>query len=211
MHQGLFVSHSLRPQEIRFSDKIIAGWAGGATTYAGGPYTMQVKSVLATDYSTGTQYTYGDTSGSWQSIKSSGGTINSSGSSADASAAVSAPAVTAVSNGAPLPFSGTHRDSTSTYTTPNVYPWVTSVSAVQSASTPVTTIPGLPSGWTVNSSGKVVAPSAAPVSEPPSGSPDSCKASSLMQFSSVNIPSHAIYLVCGSFIVGLLLGGWGWL
>ncbi|MCJ1473414.1 hypothetical protein MMC13_002065 [Lambiella insularis] len=137
-------------------------WAGGATTYTGGPYTMQVKSVSATDYSTGTQYTYGDTSGSWQSIKSAGGTINSSGSSADASAAASAPAVTAVSNGAPLPFSGTHRDSTSTYTTPDVYPWVTSVSTVQSASTPVTTIPGLPSGWTINPSGKVVPPSAAP-------------------------------------------------
>ena len=126
---------------------------------------MQVKSVKAIDYSTGKEYSYGDMSGSWQSIKSEGGTIDSSGSGGDTSAVVSAPAVTSVSNGAPMPLSGTNLDPTSTFTTPNVYPWVTTAASVQSA--PVTTYPGLPSGWTVNPSGKVVPPSAAPVSELP--------------------------------------------
>ena len=143
-------------------------WAGGATNYGAGPYTMQVKSVKAINYSTGTSYTYGDMTGSWQSIKSNGGIVNSSGSSADASAAASAPAVTAVSNGAPIPFSGTHRDTTSTFTTPDIYPWVTSgPSTLQSMGSTVTSYPGLPSGWTVNPSGKVVPPSAASVSEQP--------------------------------------------
>ncbi|MCJ1436873.1 hypothetical protein MMC27_006255 [Xylographa pallens] len=145
-------------------------WAGGPTNYAGGPYTMQVKSVKAIDYSSGTQYTYGDTSGSWQSIKSTGGTVGSSGSNADASAAAAAPSVTAVSNGAPIPYSGTHGDTTSTYTTPDVYPWVPGPTTLQTATTPVTSIAGLPSGWTVNPSGKVVPPSAAPSTSLPAPS-----------------------------------------
>ncbi|KAL9618207.1 MAG: hypothetical protein Q9160_007041 [Pyrenula sp. 1 TL-2023] len=44
-------------------------WAGGEIDYDGGPYTMTVKSVKVSDTSRGTQYQYGDTSGSWQSIK----------------------------------------------------------------------------------------------------------------------------------------------
>ncbi|MCJ1239398.1 hypothetical protein MMC14_007394 [Varicellaria rhodocarpa] len=136
-------------------------WAGGQTNYANGPYTMQVKSISVTDYSTGSQYTYGDESGSWQSIKSSGGSINSVGDSGSSSADPSAPAVTAVSNGAPLPFEGTHRGS-STYIIPSVYPWVANPTTLLSSTATATTYPGLPSGWTVSSSGKVVPPSAAP-------------------------------------------------
>ena len=125
---------------------------------------MTVKSVRATDYSTGTTYTYSDTSGSWQSIKSSGGTINSSGNGADSSAMASAPSVTEVSSGAPSPFGGTHRDTTSTFSTPSVWPWVPSATTLQTEVSQ-TSIPGLPSGWTISASGKVVPPSAAPVSE----------------------------------------------
>ena len=44
-------------------------WAGGETDYEKGPYTMYVKSARITDYSKGKQYTYGDQTGSWQSIK----------------------------------------------------------------------------------------------------------------------------------------------
>lgn len=44
-------------------------WAGGEIDYDGGPYTMTVKSVKVSDASRGTQYQYGDTSGSWSSIK----------------------------------------------------------------------------------------------------------------------------------------------
>ncbi|KIW96642.1 uncharacterized protein Z519_02033 [Cladophialophora bantiana CBS 173.52] len=44
-------------------------WAGGETNYDDVPFTMTVKSVRVSDASRGTQYVYGDTSGSWQSIK----------------------------------------------------------------------------------------------------------------------------------------------
>ena len=126
---------------------------------------MQVKSIAVTDYSTGTQYTYTGTDGSWQSISSTGGTINSSGKGASPVVAA-APAVISTSNGAPLPFEGTHRDPAATVVKSG-YPWVATTMQTSVSST-ATTYPGLPSGWTVTSSGKVLPPSsAAPVSELP--------------------------------------------
>jgi beta-glucanase (GH16 family) len=44
-------------------------WAGGATDYDNGPYTMYVKSARVEDYSKGTEYSYGDRTGSSSSIK----------------------------------------------------------------------------------------------------------------------------------------------
>jgi len=44
-------------------------WAGGKTNYDDTPFTMAVKSVRVSDAHSGTQYVYGDTTGSWQSIK----------------------------------------------------------------------------------------------------------------------------------------------
>ena len=44
-------------------------WAGGETDYSKAPWTMTVKSLTVNDASRGTQYQYGDTTGSWQSIK----------------------------------------------------------------------------------------------------------------------------------------------
>jgi Glycosyl hydrolases family 16 len=44
-------------------------WAGGEINYDDTPYTMTVKSVRVTDSSRGTQYLYGDKTGSYQSIK----------------------------------------------------------------------------------------------------------------------------------------------
>lgn len=44
-------------------------WAGGLVDYEKGPYTMVVKSVYVGDFSTGRGYTYGDGTGSWQSIE----------------------------------------------------------------------------------------------------------------------------------------------
>lgn len=128
---------------------------------------MQVKSLAVTDYSTGTQYVYSDTSGSWQSIRAVGGTVNSGGGSGASPAGSAAPAITSTSNSAPMPFEGTHRDSSSTYITPNVYPWVAGATTLQTSASSATALAGLPSGWVVTSSGKVVPPSAASVSEPP--------------------------------------------
>lgn len=50
-------------------------WAGGETTY-GPTYTMVIKSLVVTDYSTGKAYKYSDQSGDWESIELIDGQIN---------------------------------------------------------------------------------------------------------------------------------------
>jgi len=163
-------------------------WAGGPTNYAAGPFTMYLKSIAVTDYSTGSQYTYSGGGGTWQSIQSNGGKINGNGSSGSSLTVAAAPAdPTSTSQStitAPLPFEGTHAETTSSFVTPSIYPWIGSATATleTTISTAITTtISGLPSGWTINSSGKVVPPSAA----------------------STVIPS--IYLVLVSLLCGLAL------
>ncbi|KAL9005195.1 MAG: hypothetical protein Q9188_002031 [Gyalolechia gomerana] len=44
-------------------------WAGGETDYNDGPFTMYVRSARVTDFSSGSEYSYGDMTGSWESIK----------------------------------------------------------------------------------------------------------------------------------------------
>ncbi|KAK2074928.1 hypothetical protein P8C59_009098 [Phyllachora maydis] len=44
-------------------------WAGGDTDYSKGPFHMFVKSARVTDFSSGREYSYGDHSGTWQSIQ----------------------------------------------------------------------------------------------------------------------------------------------
>ncbi|UNI18412.1 hypothetical protein JDV02_004683 [Purpureocillium takamizusanense] len=48
-------------------------WAGGDTDYGSGPYTMYLKAARVTDFSSGKEYSYGDRSGSWHSIKIAAG------------------------------------------------------------------------------------------------------------------------------------------
>lgn len=182
-------------------------WARGPTVFANGPFTMQVKSISVSDYSTGTQYKYGDTSGTWQSIVAVGGKVNSGGASQVQS---NAPAITSSTSGQPMPFDGTHKDSSSAVATPSVYPWVPGSSTLAtSAVSTATTYPGLPSGWTVSSDGKVIPPSSAPVSKHPPlsfwfdlfGLEYRCPNNV-----TVDIPSRFIYLVAASLAVGFALG-----
>ncbi|KAH7118919.1 concanavalin A-like lectin/glucanase domain-containing protein [Dendryphion nanum] len=128
-------------------------WSRGPTDYSKGPFTMQVKSLYVADYSSGTQYVYGDQSGTWQSIKSVGGKINSGGSNV----VENPPAITSSGNGQPLPFTPTTQTNR-----PSVYPWIPATTLSTAAPT-FANYPGLPSGWTVSDSGKVVPPSSAPV------------------------------------------------
>ncbi|CAI5759310.1 unnamed protein product [Candida verbasci] len=51
-------------------------WAGGNTDYSKAPFTMHIKSILVADYSSGKSYSYGNQSGSWESIEADGGSIN---------------------------------------------------------------------------------------------------------------------------------------
>ncbi|CAG5160245.1 uncharacterized protein ALTATR162_LOCUS5771 [Alternaria atra] len=150
-------------------------WARGPTDYSQGPFTMKVKSLMVQDYSTGTQYVYGDQTGTSGSIKSVGGTIFSGGNAPIADA----PAITATATGQPLPFTP-HQ--TSSYNRPSVYPWIPDPSATPTAQPTFANYPGLPSGWTVSDSGKVVPPSSA----------------------TVNVPSRFLYLIAASFAYGFL-------
>ncbi|KAJ5105348.1 hypothetical protein NUU61_002695 [Penicillium alfredii] len=97
-------------------------WAGGEVDYSQGPFTMYLKSMTVTDYSTGSSYSYGDKSGSWESIKAKDGKINGN-SAAEPKSTESAPTVTETADSMPMPWSGTHKE-TSSWVTPNVWPWV---------------------------------------------------------------------------------------
>lgn len=174
-------------------------WSRGPTVYSNGPFVMQVKSIMVADYSTGTQYVYGDQSGTWQSIRSVGGKINSGGTPVKSGA----PAVTATSNGAPIPF--VPGDGSSGR--PSIYPWVPEASTL-SAAPSVTTAnyPGLPSGWTVTDSGKVLPPSSAPVSK---ARPLYLAPTALLMLTFVfpaDIPSRFLYCLAASLALGFSLG-----
>lgn len=58
-------------------------WAGGATDYADAPFSMYIQSLVVSDYSTGTEYSYGDDSGSWESIVAKNGKVNGRQAEAD--------------------------------------------------------------------------------------------------------------------------------
>ncbi|KAJ9614175.1 hypothetical protein H2200_002311 [Cladophialophora chaetospira] len=97
-------------------------WSGGPTDYSAGPFTMYVKSLHVTDYSSGSQYTYSGTSGTWQSITSNGGQINSQGDGVPPSSGSAPPATSSVPNsGAPLAF-GNGGDSSGSATRTG-WPW----------------------------------------------------------------------------------------
>ncbi|KAF2746908.1 glycoside hydrolase family 16 protein [Sporormia fimetaria CBS 119925] len=130
-------------------------WSRGPTDYSQGPFTMQVKNLMVSDYSTGTQYIYGDQSGTWESIKSNGGVIASGGSPI----IEDAPEVTATASGQPIPFNPRESE----YVRPSVYPWIPDPSAEPQSTATYANYPGLPEGWTVTESGKVVPPSSAPL------------------------------------------------
>lgn len=51
-------------------------WAGGTTDYSSAPFTMHIKSLSAVDYSTGSEYSYSDQSGFWETIKAEDGEVN---------------------------------------------------------------------------------------------------------------------------------------
>lgn len=119
-------------------------WAEGPTDYSQGPFTMVVSSVSVVDYSTGSSYNYEDQSGDWTSISSKGGRVNGNVGADYSNQA--APAVTGAPGSSIRPV------------------WAPPASG--SATVTYTNYPGLPSGWSVDpTSGKVIPPSAAPVSK----------------------------------------------
>lgn len=138
-------------------------WARGPTDYSKGPFTMSVQSIAVTDYSTGTQYKYGDTSGSWESIQAVGGAVNgNAGSAASTVASADVPAITSASPSIPAGLGENSHTDTASLTG---WPWVGTATTLATAA--ATSAPGVPSGWVITSSGKVVPASSAAVSAPP--------------------------------------------
>lgn len=103
-------------------------WARGPTDYTQGPFSMSIKNMVITDYSTGESYSYGDTSGDWTSITSDGGSINGN---LDGAGSLTVTATAGSTATASVP-AGALGSAANTYTAT------------------------LPSGWRMTASGKVV-------------------------------------------------------
>ena len=142
-------------------------WAGGPTNYANGPFTMVVKSIDISDYSTGTQYKYTGSSGNWQDIVAVGGQVGGNQDSAATSVVVAGvPSATSSSPSIPIGgFGGTSNTPIQTG-----WPWVPSATTLATVAA-TSSIAGIPNGWTVSTSGKIVPASPAAVSEPPQHHP----------------------------------------
>ncbi|KAI9892456.1 MAG: hypothetical protein M1814_001413 [Vezdaea aestivalis] len=129
-------------------------WAMGPTDYSACPCAMVVKTAKVSDYSTGKSYSYSGTDGTWQSIRSEGGTVNPKGS------------------GSPLPSASPQPSSAgrSSSAQPSPPPFGTSAgsSTTGPAGSGVSSYPGLPSGWTVSGSGKSPDPTSSSPSVPAS-------------------------------------------
>lgn len=173
-------------------------WAGGLVNYADGPYTMYLKSMRVQDYSTGSSYSYSGTTGTWESIVSNGGTINSSGSSNSPSVA-SNPSVS-TATGAPVPFS-TSPEQSSVYATRTGYPWIMgTASTVTTKSAVATSYSGLPSGWIITDSGKVIPPS--------TGSVSRCSpyAIGVLNFTNIFLDRVPFYVLLAGLCIGFVIG-----
>ncbi|VUC28359.1 unnamed protein product [Clonostachys rosea] len=117
-------------------------WARGPTDYTKGPFSMMVKKLVVTDYSTGKQYKYGDTTGDWESIQAVDGKVNGNINNKNAVTAT-ATAVGSVSTGVGIPVGGIGTDKAAT-STQSVWPWATATTGA------------IPSGWYMNSEGKIL-------------------------------------------------------
>ena len=123
-------------------------WARGPTDYSAGPFSMSVRSIVVTDYSTGSGYKYGDTTGTWQSIVAVDGDVNGNVGNANVRTvtATAAQATGTAGQAAPtVPVGGIGQGDTATQTG---WPWVATGTATAEAA--------IPSGWRMTSEGKIV-------------------------------------------------------
>lgn len=109
-------------------------WAGGPTDYNAGPYIFYVQDLAVTDYSTGTEYAYGDHSGSWTSIQAIDGTINGNVNGEHAANAA-APASSGASSAEPVSSSSSSISSAQTPATSSFEPSPPASSSVGSTFT----------------------------------------------------------------------------
>ncbi|KAF5874281.1 putative glycoside hydrolase family 16 protein [Botrytis fragariae] len=128
-------------------------WARGPTDYSNGPFSMVVQSIDVSDYSTGTQYKYGDQSGDWTSIEAIGGSVN--GNEPASASSIQTAGAAAVTSSSPTIPAGINNGNSATRTG---YPWVAGTQTVSEVTW--STGPSIPSGWEISSEGKIVPTSA---------------------------------------------------
>ncbi|KAM3514992.1 hypothetical protein MY11210_001351 [Beauveria gryllotalpidicola] len=131
-------------------------WARGPTDFSKGPFTMAVKSLRVTDYSTGKQYRYKDTSGSWESIEAIDGQVNGNAGAQKNIPTVTAtgalaPSTPATTSGPGVPVGGLGQDGSPATKTQTGWPWV---------GTNPPTGGSIPSGWYMTPAGKILRSSA---------------------------------------------------
>ncbi|KND94658.1 putative glycosidase CRH1 [Tolypocladium ophioglossoides CBS 100239] len=142
-------------------------WARGPTDYSKGPFTMQVQTVVIADYSTGKEYRYKDTSGTWGSIEAVGGAVNGNFNSnknpLTITASAAPPAATTAQPSVPV--GGIGRDGSPATRTQTGWPWVAGASPTGGT---------IPSGWYMTPEGKIMR------SNTGAALPSSARASSLL-------------------------------
>jgi hypothetical protein len=129
-------------------------WARGPTDYSKGPFSMQVKSVSISDYSSGKEYKYKDTTGSWESIEAVDGAINGNyknGNAISATTTVAGTSAPSVTSGAGVPVGGIAKDGSEATKTQTGWPWVGDNRPTGGS---------IPSGWYMTSEGKIMKSSA---------------------------------------------------
>lgn len=134
-------------------------WAGGDINYSGGPYTMIIQSVSVTDYSTGSEYEYAGTDGTYKDITAVGGIVNGNSNGATtgvvssvttstsaiasttiaSSTAASSIATSTVASSSLAYYYSSETESTTSINTRTAYPWVPLSTTASSAGVTTTT------------------------------------------------------------------------
>lgn len=122
-------------------------WAEGPTDYSKGPFSMMVKSVIITDYSTGKKYQYSDTSGKWESIKAIDGEINGNFGKKGSITVTASATNTSPTSFVSVPVGGIGKDGSAATATQTGWPWVASASPKGGS---------IPSGWYMTPEGKIM-------------------------------------------------------
>lgn len=138
-----------------FNPSGTVSWARGPTDYSKGPFTMSVRSLIVTDYSTGKEYKYTDNSGSWESIEAVDGKVNGNVGNEDALTVTA----TAAGTEATSDVVGGIGDNNNGDAEPtqSSLPWDSTNSAGG----------GLPEGWIMTDEGKIMPEGASATVRPP--------------------------------------------
>ena len=136
---------------------------GGAVNFANAPFIMYVQNVTITDYGCGSEYTYGDETGDWQSIKTNGNCVLGGGSGAPGGSTGTSSTISAPVPSSTFSVPASTAPAPSTTSTPSASPTKTSESATLSGSAPKTSATGSATGsasGTTSSASVIATPTA---------------------------------------------------